>query len=114
MCSSCNWISDHVGCQLPAGNYACIGPPTARHSLAVLPPLRLPPAPDDAESREPAVLAQRGPSRYWISSSARASTDCGTASPSALAVLRLMISSNFVGCSMARSAGLAPLRILST
>ena len=34
--------------------------------------------------------------------------------PSALAVLRLMTSSNFVGCSTGRSAGLAPLRILST
>ncbi len=34
--------------------------------------------------------------------------------PSALAVLRLMTSSNFVGCSTGRSAGLAPFRILST
>jgi hypothetical protein len=34
--------------------------------------------------------------------------------PSALAVLRLMTSSNFVGCSAGRSAGFAPLRILST
>jgi len=34
--------------------------------------------------------------------------------PSALAVLWLMTRSNFVGCSMGRSAGLAPLRILST
>ncbi len=32
----------------------------------------------------------------------------------AFAVLRLMTSSNFVGCSTGRSAGLAPLRILST
>src|SRR5262245_1669181 len=37
-----------------------------------------------------------------------------SSSPSALAVLRLMISSNFVGRSTGRSAGLAPLRILST
>jgi hypothetical protein len=33
---------------------------------------------------------------------------------SALAVSRLMISSNFVGCSTGRSAGLAPFKILST
>ena len=33
--------------------------------------------------------------------------------PRALAVLRLMTSSNFVGCSMGRSPALAPLRILS-
>ena len=35
-------------------------------------------------------------------------------SPSALAVLRLMTNSNVVGCSTGRSAGFAPLRILST
>ena len=35
----------------------------------------------------------------------------GTARPSALAVLRLMTSSNLVGCWTGRSAGLAPLRI---
>src|SRR2546427_11400640 len=33
--------------------------------------------------------------------------------PRALAVFRLMTSSNFVGCSTGRSAGLAPFRILS-
>ncbi len=34
--------------------------------------------------------------------------------PSALAVLRLITSSNFVGCSTGRSPGLAPCRILAT
>src|SRR5262245_58679365 len=38
----------------------------------------------------------------------------GTVRPSALAVLRLITSSNLVGCSTGRSAGLAPLRILMT
>src|SRR6266702_8729581 len=47
-------------------------------------------------------------------SSARASIVGGMVRPRALAVLRLMTSSNFVGCSTGRSAGLAPLRILST
>ena len=51
---------------------------------------------------------------YWITWSARPTTDCGIVSPSALPVLRLITSSNFVGCSTGRSAGLAPLRILST
>jgi len=37
----------------------------------------------------------------------------GTVTPIALAVLRLTRSSNFVGCSTGRSAGFAPLRILS-
>jgi hypothetical protein len=34
--------------------------------------------------------------------------------PSSFAVLRLMTNSKFVSCSTGRSAGLAPLRILST
>jgi hypothetical protein len=54
------------------------------------------------------------PSGYWITSVACVSTDGGMVSPSACAVLRLMTSSNVVGCSTGRSAGLAPLRILST
>jgi hypothetical protein len=51
---------------------------------------------------------------HWITSSARSSSDCGIVRPSALAVLRLITNSNFVACSTGRSAGLAPLRILST
>jgi hypothetical protein len=43
--------------------------------------------------------------------SALSRSDCGIERPRALAVLRLMISSNFVGCSTGRSPGLAPLRI---
>ena len=38
----------------------------------------------------------------------------GISRPSAFAVVRLMTSSNFVGCSTGRSAGFAPRRILST
>ena len=51
---------------------------------------------------------------YSTSSSASDRNDAGIASPSVLAVVKLMMSSNFVGCSTGRSAGLAPLRILST
>src|SRR5262245_61513490 len=51
---------------------------------------------------------------YLMTSSACKRTDAGIVRPRALAVLRLMISSNFVGCSTGRSAGLAPFRILST
>jgi len=46
--------------------------------------------------------------------SARPSTDGGTVSPSAFAVLRLITSSNLVGCSTGKSAGFAPFKILST
>jgi hypothetical protein len=51
---------------------------------------------------------------YSITSSALASNVGGISIPSAFAVLRLMINSNFVGCSTGRSAGFAPLSILST
>src|SRR5688572_3960548 len=51
---------------------------------------------------------------YRITLSALASTFGGIVRPICLAVLRLITSSNFVGCSTGRSAGLAPLRILST
>ena len=51
---------------------------------------------------------------YCNTSSARANTDGGIVRPRALAVLRFTTSSNFVDCSTGRSAGLAPLRILST
>jgi hypothetical protein len=46
--------------------------------------------------------------------SARATSDWGSERRRALAVLRLMMKRNLVGCSMGRSAGFAPLRILST
>src|SRR5262249_33937794 len=51
---------------------------------------------------------------HSITSSARASSVSGTVRPSALAVLRLITSSNLVGCWMGKSAGLAPLRMRST
>src|SRR4029453_18804007 len=51
---------------------------------------------------------------HWITSSAWKRMDGGIARPSAFAVLRLMISSNFMGRSTGNSAGLVPCRILST
>ena len=63
------------------------------------------------DSQELAALVEHG---YSITSSARPSTDGGIVSLSAFAVLRLMTSSNLLGCSTGRSPGLAPFRILST
>jgi len=60
------------------------------------------------------VLDRVGTFVYWITWSARRRRDGGIVRPRALAVLRLIASSNFVGCSTGRSAGFAPLRILST
>jgi tripartite-type tricarboxylate transporter receptor subunit TctC len=46
---------------------------------------------------------------HSITSSARASREGGTSTPSALAVLRLITSSSFVTCCTGRSAGFSPL-----
>src|SRR6266404_2522118 len=50
---------------------------------------------------------------YSITSSARASSAGGMMTPSAFAVFKLITRSNLVGCSTGRSAGFAPLNILS-
>jgi hypothetical protein len=59
------------------------------------------------------TLVRRG-CVYSITSSARASNVGGTIRPSALAVFRLMRSSNVVGCSTGISAGFSPFKIRST
>src|SRR5262249_46231202 len=51
---------------------------------------------------------------YSITSSARASSEGGMVRPMALAVLRLMTSSNFVGCSTGSSAAFTPRSRRST
>src|SRR5712692_2562408 len=66
---------------------------------------------DDAASEH---RHEGAPLHHRIISSARSRSDCGIVRPSAFAVLRLITNSNLVGCSTGKSAGLAPLRILST
>ena len=51
---------------------------------------------------------------HSITSSARASSAGGTVSPIALALRKLIMNSNRVGCSMGRSPAFAPLMIFST
>src|SRR5262249_37157971 len=51
---------------------------------------------------------------HSITSSARAISVAGTSRPSALAVLRLITSSNVVGAWTGKSAGFAPRRMRST
>src|SRR5215475_12748901 len=51
---------------------------------------------------------------HSITSSARASSVTGISMPIVLAVFALITSSNFVGRSIGKSAGFAPLNILST
>jgi hypothetical protein len=52
--------------------------------------------------------------RHSIISSARKRSEVGASRPKVFAVFRLKISSNLVGCSTGRSAGLAPLAMRST
>src|SRR5262249_5826498 len=54
------------------------------------------------------------PAFHSITSSARASSVGGSVRPSVFAVLRLMVSSYFVGACTGRSAGFSPLRMRST
>src|SRR5205814_1708322 len=62
----------------------------------------------------PMSMSGRNRNHHRITSSALTSIACGIVMPSAMAALRLITSSNFVGCSMGRSPGFAPLSILST
>src|SRR5262249_4364695 len=63
-----------------------------------------PRGPRSAEQRD-----ELSPS-HSMTSSAVASSLGGTVMPSALAVLRLITNSNFVGCSTGKLAGFSPLR----
>src|SRR5262249_18978841 len=67
----------------------------------------------DKERGEPLLQDQHGSAAHSMTSSARASSNGGTVRPRALAVFRLMTSSNRVACSTGTSAGCSPLRILS-
>jgi hypothetical protein len=60
------------------------------------------------------INANQAAPPYSITSSAMASNVGGTVMPSALAVLRLITSSNLVGSRTGRSAGFSPRRMRST
>ena len=85
----------------------------------------LPGASDPAAARAPRAASRRAADQrdeltasdvhaHSMTSSARASSVSGTLMPSALAVLRLITSSYFVGACTGRSAGFSPLRMRST
>ena len=87
-----------------AANVTLIGSP--RHGRA----LRATQRKGHAPAPRPDATAPNG---YSMSSSARVSRLAGISIPSAFAVLRLITSSKWFGCSIGSSAGLAPLMILS-
>ena len=64
--------------------------------------------------KTPLAVGTSGVAAQRITSVAWKRRGGGMVSTSAWAVLRLMTSSNVVGCSTGKSAGFAPLRILST
>ena len=51
---------------------------------------------------------------HFLTSFARASNSYGTVKPICFAAGRLMMNSNLIACSIGKSAGLAPFKILST
>src|SRR5262249_28777615 len=81
----------------------------APHALALLRPHRKRP-----RRRRSAEQRDELAPLHSMTSSARASRVGATSMPSALAVLRLMINSKRVACSMGRSAGFVPFKTLST
>src|SRR5262249_56897 len=75
----------------------------------------LPFAADSIRQQFGTQMPQGGhPPHHSITSSAVASSACGIARSSAFAVLRLMTSSNLVGCCTGSSPGFAPLSMRST
>src|SRR5262245_14375401 len=76
---------------LPSGRYSLLGP--------------------DFHRQDRASFAWR---THSITSSARKRTEGGMLRPRDFAVLRFTTNSNFVGCSIGRSAGLPPLRTFAT
>ena len=60
---------------------------------------------------QPDSCSAAKPTLYSITSSARPRSEMGMVRPSALAVLRLMISSTLVDCWIGGSAGFSPLRM---
>jgi hypothetical protein len=59
-------------------------------------------------------LMHRSKTAYSITSSARSKKVSGIVRPSALAIVRLMMRSNLVGCSIGILPGFVPRKILST
>src|SRR5262249_39169765 len=88
--------------------YPAVDEPNHRHRRLLRPRRERPRGRHAAEQRDELTPP------HSITSSARASSVGGTSRPSALAVLRLITNSYFVGACTGRSAGFSPLRMRST
>ena len=83
------------------------GKPQSEHNESGLPPLA------DMEWNNGLMRCSKN-GRYSTVLSISNSIVAGILSPSAFAVVRLIVNSNLLGCWIDKSAGLAPLRILAT
>ncbi len=91
---------------------ACVCFLTEGSGITIRPPLRGKSGRSAGAAEGPSLTHMRHSANpYSITSSARASSKGGTVKPSALAVLRLITSSNLVGCNTGRSVGLTPFNI---
>src|SRR5262245_29486352 len=102
--AKCNDPSQHFGIVLGVWMQECDAP----HALALLRARRERPRHSAAEQRDEVAPF------HSITSSARRRKSRLIVSPSARAVLRLTTSSNLVGCSIGKSAGFSPFKILAT
>src|ERR1700751_452287 len=82
---------------------------TSWHFLVAFHPIAPPPRPYCAAEQRDEIAAS-----HPITSSARSKNESGIVRPSALAVVRLVTSSNLDACSTGMSPGFVPRRILST
>ncbi len=105
-------LSSHFGNHDPQMSLAKKGEPRSQCITIERPTRQVNPSKHCFEGEFNSILGS--PPRYLITLSALASTFGGIVTPICLAVFRLITSSNFLGCSTDRSAGLAPFRILST
>ena len=96
------------------GERLCVSTTNPQDANPVDLPGSLPARDDRNGDRAEPIDEKRPPVHYSITWSARSSSDCGMLSPRARALLRFSTNSNFVGCSIGRSPGLAPLKILAT
>ena len=102
------WYSRRLMGSLPVSLMAAMGP--AGTTIAIRCCFAGSCARADGSAREQQTDREIAPP-HSITSSARASANGGIVRPSAVAVLRLITSSNLVGRRKGRSAGFSPLRI---
>src|SRR5262249_48014718 len=104
----------HLGARRPQNHQHLCACPTWRKQRPVFEDEVLALSPVSTRYLSSTAVQQFRETSHSITSSARASSGAGTMRPSVFAVLRLIASCSFVGCSTGSSLGFAPRSILST